>query len=136
MKQNPGKPLRFSDGRRLSLAACVIALTQALSACGAGDVAVVQVDPPLVSTLSDTVISIYGNGFELAYQPLTNATFGDFRVFAGDTELLNPTWIDTTKLEATVPAGVVPLACYAVTVRMEHRDNDATLDNALCVTPD
>jgi hypothetical protein len=102
------------------------------AACG-GEVTVLQVDPNQVPSDADTVVVIYGDGFEWEYSPLFNAVQGDFRVFADDTELTDVEWLDTTRIRATVPAGIAP-GLHAVVVEMEHRQEAASLDDALLVT--
>jgi hypothetical protein len=104
----------------------------AAAACG-GETTVLQVDPNRVPEGSDTVVVVYGDGFEWEYSPLFNAVQGDFRVFAGDTELTDVTWLDTTRLQATVPAGL-EAGLYPIRVEMEHREAAASLDDALLVT--
>lgn len=118
-------------GTLLRSAAAAAGLLMA-SACG-GEAVVLQVEPNRVTDDAATEVVVFGDGFEWDYSPLINAVSGDFRVFAGDTELADVQWLDTTRIQATVPAGLAP-GLYEVRVEMEHRMEPASLDDALLVT--
>ena len=120
------------DGPRLLRQALAALCLVGLTACG-GETTVLQVDPNTVPGDAETTVIVYGDGFEWEYSPLFNAVQGDFRIFAGDTELTAVQWLDTTRLQATVPAGINP-GLYTVRVEMEHRQDDAVLVDALLVT--